>query len=277
MTRTTALGVTCILWLTPAVGWAEEAEADEPGAAADEEAGAEAETATDAAAAHAEAAPLANDGVKAFKAHDYEQALEKLRAAEAVYERAEMEIPITLLHALGRSYDQLGQIVAALRYHKQFLGRVDRADERLADAVKRADQAVERLETQLARTMLTFEIEPDGAEVRVDRRAVGKAPLDPVQVNPGPHQVTLWAEGHEPASVNVEVAAGASVPVVVKLVPEAKEPEVIVVAAEDSTMTWWLIGGGVAAVAAGGTVAVLLLTAEEPEPEHKVRVSMQGL
>lgn len=278
MSRTTALGLTILLGLSPTAGWAQGEGVDEPGAyegATEEEA--ETETAGRASAVHAEAAPLAKEGVKLFKGHDYEQALEKLRAAEAVYERAEMEVPITLLHALGRSYDQMGQIVAALRYHKKFLGRVDRADERLADATKRAEQAVERLETQLARTMLTFEIEPDGAEVRVDRRAVGKAPLDPVQVNPGPHQVTLWAEGHEPASVNVEVAAGASVPVVLKLVPEAKEPEVIVVAAEDSPMTWWLLGGGVAAAAVAGTIALLLLSEDDPPPEHKVRLSMQGL
>jgi len=278
MTRRTALALPLFLALPAGSAWAQEPgapepAADEPGAEADAE---EEDPAPDTAAVDAEAAPLAREGIRLFKDHQYEPALDKLRAAEAVYERAELAVPISLLNALGRAYDQLGQIVAALRYKKKFLGRVDRSDARLADVIKRADQAVERLETQLARTMLTFEIEPDGAEVRVDRRAVGKAPLDAVQVTPGPHQVTLWAEGHEPASVNVEVAAGASVPVVVTLVPEADETPVVVVQ-EESSMKWWLVGGGVVAAAAVGTVALLLLTAEEPPPEHKVRFSMQGL
>ena len=117
--------------------------------------------------------------------------------------------------------------------------------------VRRADEAIARIDAQLDRTQLTFDIEPPGAEVRVDRREMGQAPIDNLKVTPGPHQITVWAEGYEGADVSVDVRPGAEVPVGVSLAP--------------------LVAGGEARAVLGGVpllVAVAALVGEEEGAGH---------
>ena len=221
-----------------------------------------------------EARAVVQRGQARFKANDYDGAVKLFRKAENMLDEAELTEP-TLYFVLGRSYDQLGQIMAAGGYFRKFTAQADRGAPGAETMLKRADQALARIAAQIERTSLTFEIEPDGAEVRVDRREVGKSPVEPLRVTPGPHQITVWAEGYEGSDVSVEVQPGSEVPVVVRLVPIYKEPEPVVVVQSDNT-TWWLIGGG-AAVVVAGLMAVVALTPGEPEKQYKIRTTMQGL
>ena len=157
-------------------------------------------------------------GEELFRNKSYAEAAQNFDKAEGILANAELDVPAALYRQLARSYDQLGQVVSALGYYKRFLSNVDRDDKRAKQAVKEADDAVIRLTGLLERTALEFKVEPDGTEVRVDNRVVGTTPLDRQPVQPGPHQVTLWADGHDAMSVELTVAAGATVPVVAKLV-----------------------------------------------------------
>ena len=130
-----------------------------------------------------------------------------------------MAVPAALYRSMARCYDQLGRITPALSYYRRFLALANRRDPYQRRAMGEVKQAASRLQTLFDRTGLRLEVRPDGTEVRIDRREMGRTPLEIVHVTPGAHQVTFWAEGYRPASINVEVAAGSVVPVVVELRP----------------------------------------------------------
>jgi len=238
-------------------------------------------------AIHAEARTHATEGQRLFEAKDYEAAVGELRAAEAVYDQAEMEVPVTLVRLLARSYDQLVQPVPALAYYKRFLARADGfparadgSDPRLKEAVQRAKRDAARLQELVDQTVLTFEVEPDGTEVRLGRRVLGTTPLDPVKVSPGPHQVTLQKEGYRPYALVAEVRPGGAFPVMVMLVREPPPPERVVVVVErpgflsrglsglrDSGQAWAAAALATAAVGAAVGSGVLFASAASLEKE----------
>ena len=237
---------------------------------------ARAEGPADVARRHAE------EGVRLFKQDEYGPAVEHLLEAEKALVQADLEVPPLIFAAIARCYDQLGQIVPAMGYYTRFLSVANRNDRALAETVQRAVQSKKRPQSQLDNTALRFEVTPDGAEVRLDRRTVGRTPLDVLKVNPGPHQVTFWAEGYEPNSVDVDVAAGATVPVVVALVRKRKAapkpapaPPPKTPTAGPSRWMWWA-GGGAAALVIAATVTAVLLWPEDQPDTHAVRVSVQG-
>ena len=165
-----------------------------------------------------------------------------------------------------------------MRYYAKYLGLVDAGRPGAASAVRQARDALTRLRSRLDQTALRFEVSPEETEVRLDRRELGRAPAEPVAVSPGPHQVTLWAEGYEPQSLDVEVAAGTTVPVVATLVrpppPAPVQPAAGPETSADST-AWWLAGG--AALLAAGTAAAVLLLAAEPEPDRYELGALTGV
>jgi len=225
----------------------------------------------------------AQKGVALYRQDNYGDAVGHLVAAEKVLVVANLEVPALIYAAMARCYDQLGQATAAMRYYTRFLSVVDAADESLAETVRRAHQAKKRLQTLLDNTALRFEVDPDGAEVRIDRRSAGVTPLDPVKVPPGPHQVTFWARGYEPNSVDVDVAAGATVPVVVTLTRKQKPvqptpaPQPPPPPPPPAGVSWvWWAGGGAAAVAVVATVTAVLLWPEEAPDTHGVGVTVKG-
>lgn len=66
--------------------------------------------------------------------------------------------------------------------------------------------------TLVARGELRIETEPEGASVWVDGLAVGRSPLSLKGIAPGPHQVRVSADGHAPAELRLQVAAGMATP-----------------------------------------------------------------
>lgn len=211
-------------------------------------------------AALAEAKRHVPEGQERFKAGDYEEALASFRQAEKALEAADVQAPPTLDRILGRCYDQLGQVVPALRHFKRFLNNAETDDPELADAVRRAEQAVDRLEGHLERTTMSFDVLPDGTEVRLGSRTLGVTPLAPMKVAPGPQQITLWKEGYEPHSVDVQVVAGTSAPIVVRMAKTVEKPSASV---RDSSMSWWWVGGVALGAAALTTGLVIALGADD--------------
>jgi len=222
-----------------------------------------------AASARSLARDKTTEGDDLLRAGRYADAGRRFLAAEEALLTAEVEVPPDLYRLLARCYDLQGQPAAAMRYYARYLGLVDASSKDAREHVKLAREALVRLRARLEQTSLRFDVSPDGTEVRVDRRVIGTTPLDPLTVTPGPHQVTLWAEGHQPASLDLEVAAGTSVPVVVTLVPEAPPgPGTAAAEPQESSggaLLWW-VGAGAAVLAAGTVVGVVLLM-QEPEPD----------
>lgn len=157
------------------------------------------------------------------------------RQAEARYEQAlqnyleayDLVPKPTLFFAIAGAEEKLGRHLGAVEHYQRVLAEVD--DETLR---ARAQNAIDNLARHLGK--LVLEVEPEGAEISVDSKLRGQAPLPrPVYLEPGVHTVTVTASGYTAAEVPIRVEAGkteqqtislAEVPVVVKS-PRPMEPE----------------------------------------------------
>lgn len=83
---------------------------------------------------------------------------------------------------------------------------------RKLERLERPDEYEEMLEEALKRVgTLRIEVEPAGAQVLIDGKSEGKAPLEePSFVEPGKHTIEVKLDGYKSAQVVVDMAAGSS-------------------------------------------------------------------
>jgi hypothetical protein len=161
--------------------------------------------------AKAQAQELLGQGTKLYAQGDVAGALEKFNAAYAAYASPK------LMFNIGQCYRDLSRPVEALEAFEKFLASAaDASPEMAADARK----AVAQLQKKLGR--IQIDCETAGAEVSVDGKNVGMAPLpDPIWATPGHHQVTAKHASAAPAIEDVDVTAGSVSTVTVRLAPVA--------------------------------------------------------
>jgi len=197
---------------------------------------------------------LLGDAFTDFRAQRFDEALGKLLRGEELLrdaplpEREVRHLAAKIHHAIGRCYDQTGRVESALERYARFFEPVDPEAPGMAELIEDVRDAQVRLRGLLERTAISFEVEPEGAEVTLDGEALGNAPAEPRKVAPGRHLVRVQAEGYEPAELELEVEAGNVAPLVVKL------NEVPTVVVQEAPFPWlYVVGGtvGVAALAAG--------------------------
>ena len=146
---------------------------------------------------------------------------------------------LAVRHVDVRRGRTLGRLTATLK---------DAGNAVLADAMRRLTHELltgQKLDTS---GVLKLAVDEPGARITLDGADLGASPLkEPVRrVLEGPHQVTVQKEGFVTWSSTVTVAAGAEVPVAVKLVPVAALTEV----ARSRAWTFGYVALGVS-VAAG--------------------------
>jgi len=164
----------------------------------------------------AKAKVLLHDGLDLNRQGEYAQALEKFQAAYAAYPSPKLWFNI------GQVQLALDHPVEAVEAFEKFVALVPDAQ---PEDKKVARSAVAQLEKKLAR--LQVKCETAGADVAVDGKSVGRVPLlGPLWAPPGSHQVTITQEGSATATETVEMSAGASALVVIRLVPIPAEPPV---------------------------------------------------
>jgi hypothetical protein len=192
---------------------------------------------------------------------------------------------------LKRSYD----VAANLGDVELLLGEARSAAEHLAYALrefpaggKPALRATLTKRFDEARRLvgaLRIQVSKPGAEVFVDGRSIGYAPIDDeVFVEPGTHQLTAQREGYTDATVSIEAKAGGASEVTLTLEPAAapavtaKLPEATVVQPAHSAEEYaggprraMLIGGAATAGAAAvaGVVFTVLAVAKGDEAESQ--------
>jgi hypothetical protein len=205
--------------------------------------------------AKAQAQALLGQGTKLYQQGDVADALEKFQAAYAAFPSPK------LMFNIGQANRDLSRPVEALEAFEKFLvGAVDASPEMIADARK----SVAQLQKKLGR--IQVDCESAGAEVSVDGKSVGLAPLpDLIWVTPGRHQVTAKYASAAPAIEDVDVTAGSVGTVALRLRPVAVSqatpahkaaPDFDVQAASapsGGSEGWWL-GRKWTWVAAGSTV-----------------------
>jgi len=74
-----------------------------------------------------------------------------------------------------------------------------------------------------ARSGVSFETEPPGAEVYVDGSFVGTTPIEEYPLEPGSHEIELRLEGHEPWARSLLVRKGAPVAIRASLTSSDRE------------------------------------------------------
>lgn len=218
--------------------------------------------------ARAKAQVLLKEGARLYEKGALVPALDKFNQAYDQYPSPK------LLFNIGQSSRDLGRQVEAMNAFERFLAEATDAP---ADMVAEAKSSVGELEGKLGK--LQIQCETDQAEIGVDGKIVGKAPLGRlIWARPGRHQVTAELARFAPAVEEVEVKANWVHTVVITLQPAttpAAEPpprpraaEVVkparktVVdveappAAVSSGYTWAYVATG-AAVAFAGTAAAL--------------------
>ena len=156
-------------------------------------------------------AELLGQGTKLYEQGDVAGALEKFDAAYAAYASPK------LMFNIGQCNRDLSRPVEALEAFEKFLeSAADSSPDMIADARK----SVAQLQKKLGRIQVNCETA--GAEVSVDGKSVGLAPLpDPMWATPGLHQVTAKHASAAPAFEDVDVTAGSVSTVTVRLAPVA--------------------------------------------------------
>jgi hypothetical protein len=202
----------------------------------------------------AQAQALLGQGTKLYQQGDVADALEKFQAAYAAFPSPK------LMFNIGQANRDLSRPVEALEAFEKFLlGAADASPEMIADARK----SMAQLQKKLGR--IQVDCETAGAEVSVDGKSVGLAPLpDLIWVTPGRHQVTAKHASAAPAIEDVDVTAGSVSTVTVRLrflassrsasAPNAANFDVQATAPSSEANEGWWLGRKWTWVAAGSTV-----------------------
>ena len=214
---------------------------------------------------------LIDEGTEAFKDNRFREALGSF---EEAYRRGRLG---QLQYLIGRCHEELGQLGEAAKAYSAFL-----ESDAPATAKAKAESALRLIERRLQTGRLVLQVAPFGAEVWVDGKLAGKAPLEPLAVKPGYHAVRVNAPGYEESQTTAEVPAGGEHTVVVSLVErpverptEREGPTAVAQPTEapgpDLTpWAWSTLGVGVA-LAIGGTTSYAL-----GEKDHKDLVATPG-
>lgn len=156
----------------------------------------------------ARAQALNREGASAYRAEQYELALEKFKGANALVPNSTFDVNI------GRCHEALGRFAQALVHCKVALN----ASTAIAATRAKAKECVERLNARLTQPDLHVRSRPMGATLRIDGRAVGTTPWTGA-VEPGRRQLDLELAGHRPQTSYVVMVLGVDERVSIALLP----------------------------------------------------------
>jgi hypothetical protein len=169
-----------------------------------------------------------------------------------------------LQYSIARCHQELGNLEKALQLFGSFVKWKD-CPQKTRDKV---NGIILKLRRRLEKGKLILQVSPFGAAVRIDGEHRGNAPVDPVEIRAGSHELDIRAEGHQDHHQVVEIPGAGELSVVVRLEPvvvkkpekrprEAPQPAPPASRPGRSTWVWVGLGTGVALVA-GGTTSVVL-------------------
>ncbi|HJX53910.1 MAG TPA: tetratricopeptide repeat protein [Polyangia bacterium] len=205
--------------------------------------------------AKTQAQELLSQGSKLYHQGDLAGALEKFEAAYVAFPSPK------LMFNIGQAKRDLGRPVEAIEAFQRFLAEAtDASPETMAEARK----SVAELQSKLGK--IRIDCDTAGAEIAVDGKSVGVAPLpDLIWATPGRHQVTAKHVSAAPAIEDVEVATGSVSTVTMRLLPltvplaapapkAAAEVNLQAAPSPSSASERWWLGRKWTWVAAGSTV-----------------------
>jgi hypothetical protein len=161
--------------------------------------------------AKAQAQALLGQGTALYQQGDIAGALEKFEAAYIAFPSPK------LMFNIGQAKRDLGRPGEAIEAFQRFLAE---ATDAWPETMAEARNSVAELQSKLGR--IRIDCETAGAEIAVDGKSVGVAPLpDLIWATPGRHQVTAKHVSAAPAIEDVDVATGSVSTVTVRMLPLA--------------------------------------------------------
>jgi hypothetical protein len=213
--------------------------------------------------AKTQAQALLREGTAAYGHGDYATALDRFTAAFRIYPSPKLWFNI------GQANRDLGRPVEAVAAFDRFLREAEGAP---PETIAEARRSAAELKTKLGQIRINTN---DGAEITVDGKQVGSAPLgEMVWTTPGRHQVAVQQEGFAPAIEDVMVTTGQVTALEIQLSPIDLRPagsgaDAALVGAGDAgaeptpvyRRPWFWIAVG-AVVAAGAVTAIVLASGD---------------
>lgn len=224
-----------------------------------------------------EALKLFKQGIADFDGGYYTKAIERFKAALKLFPSPKIHTRIALC------YKWLGNFLKALEHYELFLKEFPQDPKTDADKELRASvqtKEIPRLLKMIAQVKVVME-GPLGAEIRINGRPVGTAPLNrEFRLNPGPIAVTATLQGYYGFKRDLDVPRGQSAEVTITLVKIKPKVirKVITIRSTPIYKRWWfwtVIGTVVAGGAAG--LGAWLSLREVPRDLTGTRVGHDGL
>jgi hypothetical protein len=167
---------------------------------------------------------LVKDGDALLKKNDPAGALAK-------YEEAYALLPTPLLfYPMAKAEEKAGRPLEAIAHYERFLSE---AAALISNEDIRVDAQVSVQELDKTIVAIVFEIRPDGAEVILDGKSLGPAPIESkVRVLPGRHTLVIQKEGFVKLETGLDTEAGevrterrSLAPIKTKVTAPEPEPE----------------------------------------------------
>lgn len=136
-------------------------------------------------------------GARHYQEGQYSQAIEEFQTAYRVFPS-----PVILFN-LAQAYRSDGQLSMAITTFRRYLDENARLTPAQRGEVEEVIAEIER-----TRSVLSFEVEPSGAEILLDGRPLGVTPLARgVEILPGEHHVEARLDNHETVRETITMAA----------------------------------------------------------------------
>jgi hypothetical protein len=175
---------------------------------------AQAEVTAPSADGKTKAKALLQEGLVFNRQGQHAQALEKFKAAYAAYPSPKL-------------WFNIGQVEVALDHPVEAIAAFEKFLVLVPDGQPEDKKLARSTVAQLGKKLGQLKIKCDniGAEVAVDGEKVGRIPLpEPLWAKPGSHQVTVTDKGSAAATETVEMSAGATALLVIRLLPTPSSP-----------------------------------------------------
>jgi hypothetical protein len=215
----------------------------------------------------AAALPHFKKGIQLFNDGDYRKAIDAFEKAYALFPSPKIHVRIALC------YKWLAQNLKALEYYERYLKETPEKPKDKATRLTRrkTEMEVKNLLKLVARIRVQMEA-PQGAEVRLNGKLLGNAPLDKTaRMEPGTATLVAMHKGYHPFQREVKIAANHKKHIKIKLIKI--KPKVIkktkVIKSPPIYKRWWFWTAIGALVAGGATGLGIGLGMREEKRELK--------
>lgn len=195
-------------------------------------------------------------GMQYFEKHAYREAIDEFNLAAEIVPSADLWFNI------ARAYEEIGEYQAAIDYYHRYLrDRVEPPDQKqveqhIADLKHRVEEQRAAAARRPTTGTLRIRSEAHGAEVRVDHKAIGKAPIAiPLTLSPGSHDFDVEKKGYIPVRATVTMWPGVTTGAYADLHHATEYRSV-----RGRRLWTWVVGGlAVGAICAGAGLGIRAL------------------